>query len=332
MIKNEIIIFKDNDLELEVNVSPKEETVWLTQRQMADLFVVSYNNINLHIINILKTGELEEISVSKESLITAKDGKKYKTKLFNLDMIIAVGYRVNSKRGTTFRRWANSVLKEYVIKGYAVDTKRVSEYKEHYLSFTKTVEMISSLVDRKELTIDESKSLLNIINKYSYALGTLDKYDHKELTISNITKDERNVKLDYEKAIKEIKSLDDYQKNDLFGREKDNSFQGALNAIYQTAFGEDVYPSVEEKAANLLYFLIKDHPFLDGNKRIAASMFVWFLDMNNILYKSCGSKIIEDNALVSFVLMIALSNSVERDIITKLIINLINKTISMITN
>lgn len=325
MNKNEILIFKDNDLKLEVNVSPKEDTVWITQRQMADLFEVSYDNINLHIRNIFKNEELIESSVSEESLVTANDGKRYKTKLFNLDMIIAVGYRVNSKRGTTFRRWANSVLKEYIIKGYAIDTKRVSKYKDNYLSFTNTVKIITSLVDRKELTLNESKSLLNIINKYSYALDTIDKYDHNELTISNITKDISEVKLDYQKALKEIKSLDDYKTSNLFGREKDNSFHGALNAIYQTAFGQDLYPSVEEKAANLLYFLVKDHPFLDGNKRIAASMFVWFLDINNILYKENGNKIIEDNALVSFVLMIALSNPVERGVITKMIINLINK-------
>lgn len=187
MNKNEILIFKDNDLKLEVNVSPKEDTVWITQRQMADLFEVSYDNINLHIRNIFKNEELIESSVSEESLVTANDGKRYKTKLFNLDMIIAVGYRVNSKRGTTFRRWANSVLKEYIIKGYAIDTKRVSKYKDNYLSFTNTVKIITSLVDRKELTLNESKSLLNIINKYSYALDTIDKYDHNELTISNIT-------------------------------------------------------------------------------------------------------------------------------------------------
>lgn len=240
-------------------------------------------------------------------------------------MIISVGYRVNSKRGIIFRRWANRVLKEYMIKGFVVDTERITNYKENYLSFTKTVKMISSLVDRKELTLDESKSLLNIINKYSYALDTLDKYDHSELTITNITKDLNDVKLDYEKAMNEIKSLDDYKNSNLFGREKDNSFHGALNAIYQTALGKDVYPSIEEKAAHLLYFLVKDHPFYDGNKRIAASMFVWFLSNNNILYKNNGDKLIEDNALVSIVLMIALSNPSERNVITKIIINLINK-------
>lgn len=327
-MNNKIIVFKDNDLELEVNVSPKDDTVWLTQRQMSDLFVVSYNNINLHVNNIFETNELDESSTSKESLVVQLEGNRKvsrKTKLYNLDMIIAVGYRVNSKRGTTFRRWANSVLKEYMLKGYSIDQERLTKNNLNYVEFVETVKIVSSLIERKELTLDESKSLLNIINKYSYGLDTLDKYDHNELTISNITKDKNEVKLDYKKALNEIQSLDDYQTSDLFGREKDNSFHGALNAIYQTAFGEDVYPSIEEKAANLLYFLVKDHPFLDGNKRIAASMFVWFLDINNILYKEDGSKIIEDNALVSFVLMIALSNPSERDVITKMIINLINK-------
>lgn len=322
---NEILVFKDNGLELEVNVSPREETVWLSQKQMSELFNTTVSNVNLHIMNIFRTGELDENSVFKESLITAADGKRYKTKLYNLDVIISVGYRVNSKRGIAFRKWSSNILKEYMLKGYSVDKVRLTSNNLNYIEFVDTVKMISSLVDRKELTHDESKSLLNIINKYSYALDTLDKYDHNELTISNITKDSSDVRLEYEKALKEIQSLDDYKTSDLFGREKDNSFHGALNAIYQTAFGEDLYPSIEEKAANLLYFLVKDHPFLDGNKRIAASMFVWFLDINNILYKGDGNKIIEDNALVSFVLMIALSNPSERDVITKMIINLINK-------
>lgn len=326
MIRNEIIIFKENDLELEVNVSPKEDTVWLTQEQMAKLFSVDRTRITRHINNIYSSGELSIDSTSAESAHMGDLGRqKYKVKQYNLDMIISVGYRVNSKRGITFRRWANSVLKEYIHKGFTIDSKRLISNNLNYIDFVNTVKMISSLVDRKELTLDESKSLLGIINKYSYALDTLDKYDHNELTILNITKDISDVKLDYEKALNEIQSLDDYKASDLFGREKDNSFHGAINAIYQTAFGEDLYPSVEEKAANLLYFLVKDHPFYDGNKRIAASIFVWFLDINNILYKIDGSKRIEDNALVSIVLMIALSNPRERDIITKMIINLINK-------
>lgn len=311
-----------------MNVSPDEDTVWLTQEQMAKLFNVDRSRITRHINNIYKDDELDRRSTSAENAQVQIEGDRQvrrNVNIYNLDMIISVGYRVNSKRGIIFRRWANNILKEYIIKGHVVDTERIVNYKENYLSFTRTVKMISSLIDKKELTLDESKSLLNIINKYSYALDTLDKYDHNELTVSNITKDINEVRLDYNIAIKEIQSLDDYQRSDLFGREKDNSFHGALNAIYQTAFGVDVYPSVEEKAANLLYFLVKDHPFYDGNKRIAASMFVWFLDINNILYKEDGSKIIEDNALVSFVLMIALSNPRERNIITKMIINLINK-------
>ena len=328
MKKNEVLIFKDDDLELEVNVSHKEDTVWLTQEQMAELFSVDRSRITRHINNIYKDDELVIGSTSAESAQVQIEGDRQvrrNVNIYNLDMIISVGYRVNSKRGIIFRKWANSVLKEYMLKGFSIDKERLASNSLNYIEFVDTVKMISSLVERKELTLDESKSLLNIINKYSYALDTLDKYDHNELTISNITKDINVIKLDYEIAIKEIQALNDYKTNDLFGREKDNSFHGAINAIYQTAFGEDVYPSVEEKAANLLYFLVKDHPFLDGNKRIAASMFIWFLDINNILYRDDGSKIIEDNALVSFVLMIALSNPVERDVITKMIINLINK-------
>jgi len=167
--------------------------------------------------------------------------------------------------------------------------------------------------------------LLKVISKYAYALETLDRYDQQTLTITNITKDDKQIKLEYEDAMKEIKKLPDYGKSQWFGNEKDNSFHGALNAIYQTAFGEDLYPSVEEKAANLLYFVVKDHAFYDGNKRIAASVFLWFLDINDNLYKKDGTRIIEDNALVAMVLMIALSHPNEKDSIVKIIVNLINQ-------
>ena len=322
---NDIIIFKDEQLRLEVKVSPEEDTVWLTQSQMAKLFNVSYDNVNLHIRNIFQEEELLKDSVSEESSVAASDGKKYKTKVYNLDMIISVGYRVKSKRGIIFRKWANSILKEYMYKGFVVDQKRLISNDINYQLFTDSVRLMASLVERQQLTLDESKGLLNIISKYAYALDTLDKYDHQTLTITNITKDDKQIKLEYDDAIKEIRGMPYYGKSRWFGKEKDDSFKGALNAIYQTAFGSDVYPSIEEKAANLLYFIVKDHAFYDGNKRIAASIFLWFLDIYGILYKGDYTKIIEDNALVAIVLMIALSNPNERDMIVKIVVNLINQ-------
>lgn len=326
--ENEVIIFKDEKLELEVRVSPEEDTVWLTQQQMAKLFSVDRTRIVRHIANIYKEEELDKKSTSAENAQVQIEGDREvvrRVRSYNLDMIISVGYRVKSKRGIIFRKWANKILKEYMHKGYVVDQEKLISNEINYKSFTSTVKVIADLVDRKELTIDETKGLLKIISKYAYALDTLDKYDHQSLTITNITKDDKQIKLEYEDAINEIKKMPDYGKTQWFGKEKDYSFQGALNAIYQTAFGVDVYPSIEEKAANLLYFVVKDHAFYDGNKRIAASIFLWFLDIYGILYKKDGARIMEDNALVAIVLMIALSNPNERDTIVKIVINLINK-------
>ena len=240
-------------------------------------------------------------------------------------MIISVGYRIKSKRGINFRMWANKVLKDYLLKGYAINEQQLTNSKEYYSGFTKSIKFISELYKQKNLTSKEKDSLFNIINKYSYALETLDKYDHRELIIDNITKDEGFRKLVYKDILSEIKNLPEYKNSSLFGREKDKSFEGSINAIYQTAFGEEVYPSIEEKAANLLYFVVKNHSFIDGNKRIAASIFIWFLHNNDILYKYDGSKLIEDNTLVALVLMVALSDPKEREVVVKIIINLINK-------
>lgn len=327
--KHEIIVFEDGNVKIDVDISPSEDTVWLTQDQMAELFDVDRTRIVRHIGNIYTENELDKSSTSAENAQVQIEGDRKVTRRvrrFNLDMIISVGYRVKSKRGIIFRKWASNILKEYMYKGYAVDQQRLIDNEIHYKSFTSTVRMIANLVDRKQLSAEESTGLLKVISKYAYALETLDRYDQQTLTITNITKDDKQIKLEYEDAMKEIKKLPDYGKSQWFGNEKDNSFHGALNAIYQTAFGEDLYPSVEEKAANLLYFVVKDHAFYDGNKRIAASVFLWFLDINDNLYKKDGTRIIEDNALVAMVLMIALSHPNEKDSIVKIIINLINQS------
>jgi hypothetical protein len=250
-----IIIFQDGNLEIDVKVDSQKDTVWLTQKQMSELFDVSIDNISLHINNIYKEKELEMSSTTEESSEVRLEGNRSVTrriKVYNLDVIISTGYRVKSKRGIIFRKWANQILKEYIYKGYAIDQKRLTKNQEHYKNLANSVKLIADLIERKELESEESKSLLQIISKYAYALETLDKYDHQSLTIANITKDDKKIKLAYEDAINEIKGLPDYGKTNWFGKEKDHSFQGALNAIYQTAFGEEVYPSIEEKADNLL--------------------------------------------------------------------------------
>jgi prophage maintenance system killer protein/Zn-finger nucleic acid-binding protein len=332
--EQELIVFKDDELEIEVNVSPQEETVWLTQDQLAKLFEKNKSTISRHLKNIFDSGELDRNdSVAKNAtelnIVDYRSGKMQKVErvleYYNLDVILSIGYKVNSKRGVILRKWANQILKKYIYQGYAIDQERLTKHQEYYKAFTTSVKLIADLIERKKLEPNESKNLLHIISKYAYALETLDKYDHQSLTITNITNDTGKIKLVYEDAIKEIKGLPDYGKTQWFGKEKDHSFHGALNAIYQTALGEEVYPSIEEKAANLLYFIVKDHAFYDGNKRIAASVFLWFLDIYGVLYKKDGSRILDDNALVAIVLMIALSHPNERDIIVKIIINLINQ-------
>lgn len=283
-MEKEIIVFKDNDFSLEVNLDMKEKTVWLLQRQMAKLFNVTFSNINLHINNIFKEEELNKKTVFKESLSTASDGKNYMTFFYNLDVIISVGYRVKSKRGIDFRKWATKIIQEHLLKGYTVNQEKLSESKEHYNDFTKSVKFISELYKRKDLNKLESNSLFSVINKYSLALDTLDKYDHRLLTINNTTEYLGVNKLLYNQIISEIRNLSEYKEGTLFGREKDKSFESSISAIYQTAFDVELYPLVEEKAANLLYFIVKNHSFYDGNKRIAASVFIYFLDMNDILY------------------------------------------------
>lgn len=327
MEPNQIIIYQTKDGETKIDVKIENETIWLTQKLMSELFEKDSDTIGLHIKNILEDGELEEMSTTELFSVVQQEGKRRvrrKLKFYNLDMILSVGYRVSSKKGTQFRIWANKVLKEYLIEGYSINEKRLKEQAEQLTSLKNTVNLLSHVLESKELTSDEATGLLKVVTDYSYALDILDKYDHQQLTIDGITSGELFV-IDYVEAIQAIRDLKDkFGGSSLFGNEKDESFKGSIGAIYQTFGGVDVYPSVEEKAANLLYFVVKNHSFSDGNKRIAAYLFVWFLDKNKILYRNDGSKRIADNALVALTLMIAESKPEEKDMMVKVIVNLIN--------
>jgi prophage maintenance system killer protein len=289
---------------------------------MGLLFQKAKSTINEHIKNIYKEKEVDqEITMNKfgNSEFSGRPVNYY-----NLDVIISVGYRVKSLRGTQFRIWANKVLKEYLINGYTIDQKRFQEQSRKLDELKQTVKLLGNVMETKVLNTDEATGLLKVITDYTYALDVLDQFDHQILLIESITP-ENLFELTYQTAIETIKGLrDKFGSSSLFGNEKDESFQGSLAAIYQTFEGKYLYPSVEEKAANLLYFVIKNHSFSDGNKRIAAFLFVWFLEKNGVLYRADGSRKIADNALVALTLMIATSRPEEKDIMIRVVVNLIN--------
>lgn len=273
--ENEIIIYTTEDGKETFEVNLKEETVWLSQRQMAELFEKDVRTINEHIGNIYKEKELHKDSTIRKFRIVQKEGNRLVERerhCYNLDVIISVGYRVNSKRGTQFRIWATNVLKNYLIQGYSINQKRLQENQAKIKELQKTARMIERLLLQKNLESVEATGLLQVILDYQKALHLLDEYDHQELQIKEITTQEK-FKLTYEKARKELSNLKDYYSSGLFGLEKDQSFSGSIGAIYQSFNGKEVYPSIEEKAAHLLYFVVKNHSFVDGNKRIAASLF-----------------------------------------------------------
>ncbi len=325
MNKSEIKIYKSSEGKTSIEVKLDKETVWLNLSQMVELFERDKSVISRHIKNVFKEGELEQKSVVANFATTAIDGKVYKVDYYNLDVIISVGYRIKSKRGTQFRIWANQILKDYLIKGYAVNYKKLQKQAQQFNELKKTIKILSNTLNYKKLTDDESKGLLKIISDYSYALEILDQYDYQTLKIENTTKKEI-YRLTYDEAIAQISLVKKtYGNSQLFGQEKDDSFKSSIITIYQTFGGADLYPSIEEKAANLLYFIVKNHSFSDGNKRIAAFLFLYFLEKNGLLFNEKGEKRIADNALVALTLMIAISKPVEKDTLIKVIVNLINK-------
>ncbi|MFP5079931.1 RhuM family protein [Pedobacter sp. JCM 36344] len=327
MEQSQIIIYQAPNGETTIDVKIENEIIWLTLTQIAVLFNKNKSTISRHLNNIYQQEELmQEATVAKNATVQLEGNRTVERTIeyYNLDAIISVGYRVNSKEGTRFRIWANQVLKEYLTQGYAVNKKLLKEQGEKLISLKNTVNLLSNVLESKELSSDEAAGLLKVVTDYAYALDVLDKYDHQQLTIEGTTSTSLFI-IDYVEAKKAIYDLKDkFGGSSLFGNEKDESFKSSIATIYQTFGGLDLYPSIEEKAANLLYFVVKNHSFSDGNKRIAAYLFVWFLDKNKILYRKDGSKRIADNALVALTLMIAESKSDEKGMMVKLIVNLIN--------
>lgn len=320
---SEVVIYRSDNDQIEVNVQFDRETVWLSQNQLSHLFKKTKQNISLHINNCFKEGELDSNSVVKESLTTASDGKKYKTKFYSLDVIISVGYRVKSQQGTQFRIWANKVLKDYLIKGYAVNERRLQESQKQLQEFKRLAKLQGKVLSEYHLETDEAKGLVLVIANYTSALDVLDDYDHQRLQLPK-SGTRQVVKISYAEAKQAIATLGKQTKFEgLFGKEKDDSFKGSLENIYQTFDGKDLYKTTEEKAAHLLYFVVKNHSFTDGNKRIAAFIFVWFLERNTLLYGPDGEKIVSDSTLVALTLMIAQSHPNEKDMMVKVVVNLL---------
>lgn len=319
-IMSEIIIFQNQDNQTEVTVKFDGQTFWLNRQQISLLFDRDIKTIGKHINNVFKEGELEQNSVVAKFATTAEDGKTYQVEHYNLDAILSVGYRVNSKRGTLFRQWATQRLKDYLVQGYAINQKRLDELQ-------KVVQLISTGTSNDELKLQEAKGMLEIISNYTQSFILLNQYDSHSLQTQNLNEN-ITYEIEYEEAFAAIQELKRQlmaakEATKLFGNPKDDSFQGILGNVVQSFGGQYLYPSIEEQAANLLYFIIKNHPFSDGNKRIGAFMFVWFLEKNKHRFKANGELKINDNALVALALLVAQSNPSEKDLMVQLIINLI---------
>ncbi|SKB35587.1 Fic/DOC family protein [Salegentibacter salinarum] len=326
--QDQILIYKTETGQTQIDVRLGEETVWLTQAQIISLFESSKANISEHIKHIFTSGELDDNSTVRKFRTVQREGKREVSRdrmHYNLDVVISVGYRVNSKRGILFRQWANKVLKEFLLQGYSINEKILREKTRQLEELKNVVRLQEKVISEHDLNTDESAGLIKIIAQYSRALDLLDDYDHQRLEVPE--EGSREVfQITYIEARKAIDELGRQTKFEgLFGREKDDSFKGSLENIYQTFGGEDLYPTTEEKAAHLLYFVVKNHSFSDGNKRIAAFLFVWFLDRNQILYTQTGNKVIPDNALVALTLLIAESHPGDKEMMIKVIVNLISR-------
>ena len=325
--KGEILIYKAKDGSQQLEVKLDEETVWLTQKQITELFDRDRTVIAKHIGNIFKEGELKEKSVCANFAHTAGDGKTYEVQYYNLDVIISVGYRVKSKRGTQFRQWATQRLKDHLIKGYTLNEKRLQQVVQNMQELEQAVKLIQQSGSAGELSTVEAKGLLEIITNYTQSFILLNQFDSNNLPEAKLNEN-ITYEIEYGEAVKAITELKKQlikkkEASALFGNERDGAFGGTLNSVVQTFSGEYLYKSIEEQAAHLLYFVIKNHPFTDGNKRIGAFLFVWFLEKNKHRFKKSGELKINDNALVALALLVAQSNPDDKEIMIKLVINLI---------
>ena len=326
--RGEIVIYRTEDKEAQIEVKFEQDTIWLTQVQMATLFKQTRQNISLHLNNLYKEKELLRNSTIKESLIVQNEGGRKisrKVELYNLDVVISIGYRVKSKRGTEFRIWATQRLKDYLIKGYSINEKRLKETQQQFTELKQTIKLLENVLSSKELDSAEATGLLKVVTDYSYALDVLDKYDHQTLRKPS-KKSKEKYKINYKEAVDAIHTLKEkFGGSALFGNEKDKSFKSSLENIYLTFQKKELYPGAENKAAHLLYFVVKNHSFTDGNKRIAAFLFIWFLERNGLLYTKEGFKKLEDNTLVALTLMIAESKSGDKEMMINVILNLMQK-------
>ena len=314
-----VVLYKAADGGPALDVRLDKETVWLSQRRMAELFGKDTDTVGLHIRNIFREGELKESATTEESSVVRDEGGRTVRRtvgIYNLDVIISVGYRVKSQRGTQFRIWTTRVLREHLVRGYTVNARRLKELKQ-------AVRLIANVAERRDLTGDEAKALLRVVADYSYALEVLDDYDHQRVRLGAVSRRKVSA-LSIGEARRAVETMrGQFGGSGLFGREKDQGLEGSLAAVMQTFGGADVYPSLEEKAANLP--LVKNHHFVDGNKRIGAALFLWFLENNRALYRNDGTKRIADNALVAMTLLIAESRAGEKDALVRVVVNLINK-------
>lgn len=325
-----IEIYKPQSGQPCVEVRFTEETVWLTQQQMADLFESSRVNVTEHIKHILDEKELSgKVTCRKFRLVRAEGKRKVRREIdhYNLDMVISVGYRIKSKRATQFRIWATNVLRDHLVKGYTINEKRLKAQAEKYKELQNSVKLLENALALDEITQEQARGVIEVVTDYAYALEILDQYDFKRLSLKKTTKKE-HYKLNSDESIHIVQNLKkQFGGSDIFGIPKDESFKSSVASIYQSVGGKDAYPSVEEKAAHLLYFVTKNHSFVDGNKRIAATLFVHFLNQNKILYRKDGSKRLPDTTLIALTVLIAQSKPEEKDTIIKVIVNLINKNV-----
>lgn len=318
--RGEIIIYRAEDNTVQLDVRMENETVWLSAAQMAQLFGKEESNIRRHIINVFRD---EEVERENNVHFLHVNGVKKPVPFYSLDVILSIGYRVNSKRAIAFRQWSTKILKEFIVKGYAINEKI---RREQLSDLRQLVQIVGRTVQSKAVeSEDETQAIFDVVLDYTYALDTLDNYDYERLTVKETTPEGR-FHATYENAMQTISALrEKFGGSTLFGNEKDDSFKSSIGQIYQTFGGKDLYPSVEEKAAMLLYLVTKNHSFSDGNKRIAATLFLWFLNNNGILYREDGTKRLADNTLVALTLMIAESRTEEKDTMVKVVVNLINQ-------